>query len=233
MFKSSITIILSVAFFLILRSGFLHAQPPSGYYDAAIGLTGNDLHTALYNIIKDHNSVSYTPGVWNAFYTTDVRNSNKIWDFIPKLIGTYEVRVKKNSYRKARQSIEVRENQERELIFNLQSLEDSLAQQAKIYRDAKIIYGTGALLSACAGAYFMYSADQLAKKYPTATSDASEVYDQMEHLRTFSYVALGASVPLGIMYIVKASQQKRTSRKIDVALFPARDGALFYITYNF
>ncbi len=70
----------SIFFVSVLLSGLLHAQPPAGYYDGAIGLTGEDLHTALYNIIKDHNTVSYTPGVWNAFYTTDVRNGDKIWD---------------------------------------------------------------------------------------------------------------------------------------------------------
>lgn len=58
----------------------LVAQPPSGYYNTAIGLTGQDLHIALHNIINSHAVVSYTPGVWNAFYTADVRNGDKIWD---------------------------------------------------------------------------------------------------------------------------------------------------------
>jgi len=74
----------------------LVAQPPSGYYNTAIGLTGQDLHIALHNIIKSHDVVSYTPGVWNAFYTTDVRNGDKIWDIysdIPSGTLPYEYTV--------------------------------------------------------------------------------------------------------------------------------------------
>ncbi|MCK5029165.1 MAG: endonuclease [Bacteroidales bacterium] len=58
----------------------LFAEIPDGYYDTADGKEGYELKTALYNIIKGHTSVSYTPGVWNAFYTTDVRADGKVWD---------------------------------------------------------------------------------------------------------------------------------------------------------
>jgi endonuclease I len=57
----------------------LFADIPTGYYDSATG-DGYTLKTQLYNIIKDHTSVSYTPGVWDAFYTTDVRSDGKVWD---------------------------------------------------------------------------------------------------------------------------------------------------------
>ena len=57
----------------------LFADIPTGYYDSATG-TSYALKTQLYNIIKDHTSVSYTPGVWNAFYTTDDRADGYVWD---------------------------------------------------------------------------------------------------------------------------------------------------------
>lgn len=62
------------------------AQPPAGYYDAAAGLTGTALKTALYNIIKDHTSVSYTD-LWTAYYTTDDLPSNKVWDMYSDVPG--------------------------------------------------------------------------------------------------------------------------------------------------
>ena len=62
----------------IIQSIF--AQIPDGYYDSAEGKEGYELKTALYNKIKGHTSVSYTPGVWNAFYTTDVRDDGYVWD---------------------------------------------------------------------------------------------------------------------------------------------------------
>jgi len=94
-----IALIRSTFFVFLLYAGILHAQAPNGYYDAAIGLSGNDLHSALYNIIKDHNKVSYTPGVWNAFYTTDVRSGDKIWDIysdVPSGTPPYEYIVGTN-----------------------------------------------------------------------------------------------------------------------------------------
>lgn len=59
----------------------LQAQPPAGYYDAANGLTGAPLKTALYNIIKNHTVRSYP--LWSWYDDTDLQPApavNKIWD---------------------------------------------------------------------------------------------------------------------------------------------------------
>jgi len=52
---------------------------PVGYYNGAIG-TGYTLKTNLYNKIHTHTELSYTPGLWNAYPTTDVRADGKVWD---------------------------------------------------------------------------------------------------------------------------------------------------------
>ncbi|MEI7981129.1 MAG: endonuclease [Bacteroidota bacterium] len=69
---------------LIISQSF--AQAPAGYYDAATGKTGATLQVALYNIIKNHNAVSYN-GVWSAFYTTDLKSTGKIWDMYSDIPG--------------------------------------------------------------------------------------------------------------------------------------------------
>lgn len=56
------------------------AQIPAGYYNAANGLTGLALQEALHDIIDNHTVLSYTPGVWNAFYTTDDKPNGTVWD---------------------------------------------------------------------------------------------------------------------------------------------------------
>jgi endonuclease I len=61
-----ITIIISLLVFNFL----LLAQIPQGYYDGTEGLTGDDLKSALNDIIDDHTELSYT-GVWNALKDTD------------------------------------------------------------------------------------------------------------------------------------------------------------------
>lgn len=58
----------TVALALFALSTF--AQIPAGYYDTAEGLTGEELKTALYNIIKNHTEYPYTDN------TTDV------WDIL-------------------------------------------------------------------------------------------------------------------------------------------------------
>ncbi len=63
----------------ILVAFFANAQPPVGYYASATG-TGYALKTQVYNIIAPHTELSYTPGLWNLYYTSDVRSNGKVWD---------------------------------------------------------------------------------------------------------------------------------------------------------
>lgn len=72
--KTLFSLVVSFTFFATF------AQIPAGYYNNATG-TGYTLKTQLYNIIKSgHSAVGYTPGVWNAFYTTDDRDDGYVWD---------------------------------------------------------------------------------------------------------------------------------------------------------
>ena len=55
------------------------SQIPQGYYATATG-TGYTLKTQLFNIINQHNVVSYSPGLWNLYPLSDVRSDGKVWD---------------------------------------------------------------------------------------------------------------------------------------------------------
>ena len=69
---------------LLFFSRIVIAQIPAGYYNAAAGLTGDNLRSALKTIITTgHVKLIYTPGVWSAYSYTDVRpapNNTTIWD---------------------------------------------------------------------------------------------------------------------------------------------------------
>ena len=71
-------------FFLLLALASIYAQAqiPSGYYNNAEGKSGNALKIALHDIIKGHTSISYNPGIWNAFKILDRRtdNTDYVWD---------------------------------------------------------------------------------------------------------------------------------------------------------
>jgi endonuclease I len=72
---------------LVLLSTFGSGQIPAGYYNPASGQSGEALQVALYNIIKGHTVVSYTPGVWDAIYSTDVKANGKVWDMYSDVPG--------------------------------------------------------------------------------------------------------------------------------------------------
>ena len=72
---------------LVLLQSLVSGQIPPGYYSQAAGKNGEALQVSLYNIIKGHTVVSYTPGVWNAFYSTDRKPNGKIWDMYSDVPG--------------------------------------------------------------------------------------------------------------------------------------------------
>ena len=72
--KTAALIVSFQVFFL----SFVFSQIPAGYYNAAAGLTGAPLKTALYNIIKGHTVQSYP--LWTWYDNTDLRTDGKIWD---------------------------------------------------------------------------------------------------------------------------------------------------------
>ena len=55
------------------------AQIPNGYYDNANGKTGTELRSALHDIIDNHTTISYQQ-IWSAFWSTDNKGNNVVWD---------------------------------------------------------------------------------------------------------------------------------------------------------
>lgn len=67
--------LIAACLFLVLA----HGQIPAGYYDAAQGLSRNELKAALYNIIKGHTEYPYTDSgtdVWDILKETDKDTAN-------------------------------------------------------------------------------------------------------------------------------------------------------------
>ncbi|MDR1737833.1 MAG: endonuclease [Candidatus Symbiothrix sp.] len=72
-------------FFLLFSAS---AQIPAGYYNSAFGKKQAALKTAMYNVIKDHDELTYKD-LWTAFQTTDVRNDGKVWDMYSNCTFTF------------------------------------------------------------------------------------------------------------------------------------------------
>lgn len=64
---------------LVMTSVGVWAQIPNGYYNSANNKTGDELKTALHDIIKGHTSIFYSQ-LWNAFWSTDNKGNGVVWD---------------------------------------------------------------------------------------------------------------------------------------------------------
>ncbi len=62
------------------------AQPPSGYYDPANGLSGTALQAALHNIIDNHDVQSYN-SLHDHFESTDRKPNGTVWDMYSDVPG--------------------------------------------------------------------------------------------------------------------------------------------------
>lgn len=63
------------------------AQIPDGYYDNAQGLTGENLRTALSEIISSGFTGIGYDALWTAYKTTDKKPNGKVWDMYSDIPG--------------------------------------------------------------------------------------------------------------------------------------------------
>lgn len=71
------------ALFMLLIGEALHAQIPEGYYASLKGKKGAALKTAIHELIKDADVLSYGSGsghTWEGFYTTDRNDDGSVID---------------------------------------------------------------------------------------------------------------------------------------------------------
>ena len=73
-------------FSFILFSVTALGQIPEGYYDSAAGLSGQELRTALQDIIDDHIEQTYA-SIWTHFQSTDDDAAGKVWDMYSDVPG--------------------------------------------------------------------------------------------------------------------------------------------------
>ena len=74
------------------------------YYQTADGKKAEELKSALFAIISPHTIQSYTPGVWNAINSYDLREDGKIWDIYSGICQTLHlkrIRIKVGIWTKA------------------------------------------------------------------------------------------------------------------------------------
>lgn len=100
-------------------------------------------------------------------------------------------------------------------------------------RRSKRLYATATMTALGTGAYFYFSSVNLEDDYPDATANATDIYDKMERHEMIAMIAVGAALPLGVMTLVRSSQQRRLGKDVHISAMPARDGAVIGLSLRF
>ena len=74
-----LNLLVSLLLAAVVAPSAVYAQIPDGYYDGIEGKSERELKTALFEIISDHDHLSYKE-LWTAFRETDSREDGTVWD---------------------------------------------------------------------------------------------------------------------------------------------------------
>ncbi|HZK08953.1 MAG TPA: PEGA domain-containing protein [Bacteroidales bacterium] len=147
--------------------------------------------------------------------------------------GKNTIRLKRTGYNDFEDSFSVSE-QQNTYNFTMVSDQKVMAQiDFDKYKKRKNIWLTATLATATTGAFFAYASDKAGKDYPTATTEATKLYDRMERNQIISYAAFGASGFCAIMTIINASKQSKAKKRMDISAVPLDGGAMLSLQISF
>ncbi len=151
------------------------------------------------------------------------------------LMGSYDLTLKKRGYLDAKQRVTVRENETTSVSLRMNTYAGSLQQDINRYRRAKIAYGAGTLAAIGTGTYFVISSDRKFLDYRDINDPvkANELFDQITLYDRLAVASFAVAVPLGVMTVVKAIQQGKAQRKLNVAAVPTGDGMMVMMEIRF
>ena len=147
--------------------------------------------------------------------------------------GKHEVKLQKAGYQPFTGQCNITPGQE-DYHFQMVSDQAALSQvHFKKYRKRKIITFAAGTLFTGVGTYFLLQSKKHADEYPTATTNATEVYDSMEREQLLAGISFGLGAACYTTSVVYAIKQKRARGKMQVALAPLPGGGLVSVNINF
>lgn len=140
--------------------------------------------------------------------------------------GNNSIELEKNGYMKYSEKFAVTEDRGN-YQFQMTSDKAAMAQmKVKKYKKRKIITFAAGSVFAGVGTYFYLQSQKHADEYPTATTNATEVYDSMEREQLLAGISFGLSAGFYTTSLVYAIKQGNNRRKMEVALTPLPGGAI-------
>lgn len=147
--------------------------------------------------------------------------------------GSNEIKLEKKGYLPLNEKFEITQNKEN---YDFRMISDEAAQMQVKYKQNKnrktIFLISGSALLA-AGGYFYWHSEKLADEYPTATTDATKIYDQMKREQLFTGIALGTGGACLATSVVFAVKQHQAKKKLNLSLSALPDYFQLGISMNF
>lgn len=141
--------------------------------------------------------------------------------------------LSKSGYNDFQETFTVTEQQET-YTFNLVSNQKALAQMDfRKYKTRKNWWLGGTLATAAAGGYFYFSSEKHYDEYQSATSDASDLHNQIKTEDILWPTFFGISGVCAVVTIINASKQGKAKKKINLSAVPFDSGGLLSIQMNF
>lgn len=100
------------------------------------------------------------------------------------------------------------------------------------YKKKKNIWLASTIVSAGVGTFYYFSANKHYEDYITATSEATDLHNQIQTENRISSIAFGVSGLCAIMTVINVSKQKKAKTKINYSFVSLEGGGLLSIKLN-
>jgi hypothetical protein len=187
----------------------------------------------VYETLNNYQSISIISDPNGANITINGKESGITPQKLSVPIGSNSIRLKKQGFLDLNDKFIVKQGQDN---YSFKLITDKLAVAAadyKKFKTRKIYFIAGGSLFLAAGGYYFWHSEKLAKDYPTATNDATRIYDQMKREQLFTGIALGTGGACLTTSIVFAIKQHQAKKKLNVSLSALPDYFQFGISMNF
>lgn len=150
---------------------------------------------------------------------------------IPLPFGEYKITLKKNSFIDNSKVIELNEERNYNLIFDMQKVK--LNPEVRIHRRRSNIWLIATLVSTSASIYSYSQMNKLYDEYQTATTNATEIHKKYSTYKIVYPITMGVAGFSLTNFIVQKAKQKKAANTLNLSVNTNLNYNIVGIIYNF
>lgn len=147
--------------------------------------------------------------------------------------GSNSIKLEKKGFIPLNEKFEIKQGQEN---YDFKMISDEAAQASmdaakyKKWKNTFLISGSALV---AAGGFFYWQSEKLADDYPTATTEATDIYDKMKRQQIYSGVAFGLGAACLTTSLIFTVKQKQAQKKLNISLSVMPDSGLLSFNLSF